>query len=149
MIDYLFMINNLDDCSKHFMQQPPLWSLETKLTAPTEKFQRSQRIFINKHVKQHEGQTTTAFLYFKKPQNIQDSCSEHPGGFEWSHVDTIRRELSSPQVLCLVTRGLWESNKNSSLHFIKTNKMIPTKAPVMFCSGRELKCYFLHGQSCD
>lgn len=24
MIDYLFMINNLDDCYKHFMQQPPL-----------------------------------------------------------------------------------------------------------------------------
>lgn len=44
---------------------------------------------------------------------------------------TERKFSSSP--LCLVTGGMCESDKNTSLHFIKINKEILTKAPMMFC----------------
>lgn len=63
--------------------------------------------------------------------------------FEWSHVEAIHKEISSPQVPSLVTRRMWESNKNSSLYFIKINKMILTKASVVFGWGRALKSFSL------
>lgn len=82
-------------------------------------------------------------VFKKNLQNIQDSYPEHPGGFWvitcWSNSQ--RNKFSSST--SLVTRRMWESNKNSSLYFIKINKMILTKASVVFGWGRALKSFSL------
>lgn len=101
MPDNLFIMDHFDHFSKHFIQQPPLLSSKScSLNSAYWEISKESKDFINKHVKKKsKGQTTTDFLYFKKLQNIQDTCFMCPGGFEWPHDEVIHGKISSPKVL--------------------------------------------------
>ena len=99
------------------------------------KFQSSQRIsYINMPRSPKVKQPHCLSCILKSCKNIQDSCSWAPWWFSaitcWSNS---QRKKFSSSPLCLLTGGMCESDKNTSLHFIKINKEILTKASMMFC----------------